>query len=48
MTLEKYNFKQGEATKGTITLNLKKPTHARKLQVSLIGTRKERQGNSTQ
>lgn len=44
--LEKYNFNSGEIVKGTITLNLKKPTYARKLQVSLIGTRKVRHENS--
>ena len=46
MTLEKYNFTPGETAKGTVKLNLKKPTYARKLQVSLIGVRKVRHGNS--
>ena len=35
MMLEKYSFSPGENAKGTISLNLKKPTYARKLQVSL-------------
>ena len=47
LMLEKYSFNPGEVAKGTITLNLKKPTYARKLQISLIGSRKERHGNST-
>ena len=46
LMLEKYNFTPGEVAKGTIKLNLKKPTYARKLQVSLIGVRRVRQGNS--
>jgi len=48
MTLEKYNFTPGEIAKGTVKLNLKKPTYARKLQVSLIGVRRVRRGNSWQ
>jgi len=48
LMLEKFNFNPGEIAKGTITINLKKPTSARKLQVSLIGTRKVRKGTSTQ
>ena len=48
MTLEKYSFNPGETAKGNIKLNLKKPTYARKLQVSLIGVRKVRKGNSWQ
>jgi len=47
LMLEKYNFNPGDVAKGTITINLKKPTYARKLLVSLIGTRKVRKGNST-
>lgn len=51
LMLEKYNFNPGEVAKGTITLNLKKPTYARKLQVSLIGMRRTSQmsgkGSST-
>jgi len=46
LMLEKYNFNPGEMAKGNITINLKKPTYARKLQVSLIGTRRVRKGNS--
>jgi len=48
MTLEKYNFTPGGVAKGTIKLNLKKPTYARKLQVSLIGVRRVRRGTSWQ
>ena len=40
LTLEKFDFKPGESIKGHVTLNLKKPVQARKLQVSLIGKRK--------
>jgi len=47
LMLEKFNFNPGEVAKGAITINLKKPTSARKLQVSLIGTRKVRRGTST-
>lgn len=46
MTLEKYNFNPGEIAKGTITINLKKPTYARKLEIHLIGVRRVRKGNS--
>lgn len=45
LELEKYNFTPGEAAKGTVKLNLKKPEYARKLKLSLVGTRKVRQGN---
>lgn len=45
LMLEKYNFTPGEIAKGTITVNLKKPTYARKLFVSLIGVRRVRRGN---
>jgi hypothetical protein len=48
LTLEKYSFTPGEGAKGAIKLNLKKPTYARKLQVSLIGSRKVRKGTSWQ
>jgi len=48
LMLEKYNFNPGEIAKGTIKLNLKKPTYARKLQISLMGVRKVRKGNSWQ
>ncbi len=47
LTLEKFSFNPGEKAKGTIALNLKKPTYARKLFISLIGTRRERHGNKT-
>ena len=42
MMLDKYNFAPGDTIKGTITLNLKKPTKARKMEVSFIGQRKEK------
>jgi len=42
LTLEKYDYKPGEKIKGVIKLNLKKPTNARKLEIGLIGERKER------
>ncbi len=48
LMLEKYNFNPGEIAKGNITINLKKPTYARKLMVSLIGVRRVRRGNSWQ
>lgn len=48
LMLEKYNFTPGDLAKGTVTLNLKKPTYARKLEVSLIGVRRVRRGNSWQ
>jgi len=41
LTLEKYNYAPGELIKGNIKLNLRKPTTARKLQVSFIGQKKE-------
>jgi len=37
LTLEKYDYKPGDVIKGTITLNLKKPTMARKLEVAFVG-----------
>lgn len=43
LTLERYGFKPGETIKGVVKLNLKKPTRARKLEVGLFGTRRERQ-----
>ena len=46
LMLEKYNFNPGDLAKGTVTINLKKPTYARKLEVSLIGVRRVRRGNS--
>jgi len=46
LRLEKYSFNPGEIAKGNIAVNLKKPTYARKLQVSLIGVRKVRKGTS--
>lgn len=41
LKLEKYDFKPGETIRGEVTLNLKKSIKARKLQISLIGQRKE-------
>ena len=46
LMLEKYDFKPGDTIKGNISLNLKKPVHARKLEVSLIGKRKTRHHTS--
>jgi hypothetical protein len=37
LTLEKNNYKPGEIIKGTVTLQLKKPTMARKLEIILEG-----------
>ena len=42
MMLEKYNYAPGDTIKGTVTLNLKKPTKARKMEVSFIGQRREK------
>lgn len=47
LMLEKYSFNPGEKVKGTITLNLKKSTYARKMFVSLEGMKKERHGSNT-
>ncbi|HUS99073.1 MAG TPA: hypothetical protein VMY59_01995 [Candidatus Thermoplasmatota archaeon] len=43
LTLEKYNYNPGDTIKGTVKLSLKKPTQARKLEVSFIGTKTEKQ-----
>ena len=37
LMLEKYDYKPGDTIKGKVTINLKKPTNARKLEVSFIG-----------
>jgi hypothetical protein len=42
LKLENINFFPGEKIKGTVSINLKKPLQARKLQVGLYGVRKER------
>lgn len=42
LNLEKYDYKPGEKIKGTVKINLKKPTKARKLEIGLFGERKER------
>ena len=49
-TLEKYDYKPGEKINGSVKINLKKPTNARKLEIALIGKRKTttRRGNQTQ
>ena len=44
LMLEKYDYKPGDVIKGTVTLRLKKPMHARKLDVGLIGRKIEHQG----
>ena len=41
--MDKYNFAPGDMIKGTVTLNLKKPTNARELRIGLIGKQKTRQ-----
>lgn len=46
LMLEKYNFAPGDTIKGTVSLNLKKPTKARKMEVKFIGQRKERHTDS--
>jgi hypothetical protein len=43
LTLQKYDYKPGDKIKGTVKLNLKKPTKARKLEVSFIGTKTDKQ-----
>jgi len=43
MKLDKFSFNPGEVVNGTVTINLKKPTYARKLEVSLIGVRRTSQ-----
>lgn len=42
LALDQFNFFPGETVKGTVSINLKKPKKARKLEVALIGQRKER------
>lgn len=41
LELERFDYKPGDTIKGSVVLNLKKPTKARKMFVSLIGERKE-------
>jgi len=41
LTLERGDYKPGDIIKGTITLKLKKPTMARKLEVAFIGEKLE-------
>ena len=43
LILEKYDYKPGDKIKGTVKLNLKKPTKARKLELSFIGTKTDKQ-----
>jgi hypothetical protein len=43
LILEKYDYNPGDKIKGTVKLNLKKPTKARKLEVSFIGTKTDKQ-----
>jgi len=45
LTLEKYDYKPGDKIKGTIKLNLKKPTHAIKLEVAFIGRKVTKQSS---
>jgi len=39
LTLEKYDYKPGDTIKGSVKVNLKKSTQAKKLEVSFIGTK---------
>ena len=45
--LDKYDYKPGEKIKGTIKLDLKKPIQARKLEVSFIGRRVDKQSSAS-
>jgi hypothetical protein len=47
LSLEKYSYKPGEKIKGTIKLDLKKPIQARKLEVSFIGRRVDKQSSAS-
>ena len=47
LSLEKYNYKPGEKIIGTIKLDLKKPIQARKLEVSFIGRRVDKQSSAS-
>jgi hypothetical protein len=47
LTLEKYDYRPGEKIKGMIKLNLKKPVLARKLEVSFIGKRIDKQSSAS-
>ena len=46
LMMEKYNYVPGEIIKGTVSLNLKKPTKARKIEISLLGQRREQYRDS--
>jgi len=39
IALEKYNFSPGEIIKGKVSFELKKPTLAKKLKITLVGVR---------
>ncbi len=43
LKLEKYNYSPGDTIKGNVKLNLKKPTQARKIEVSFIGIKIQQQ-----
>jgi hypothetical protein len=45
LALEKYDYVPGDKIKGRVTLSLKKPTNARKLEVSFIGRKITHQSN---
>ena len=51
VSLNKYQYKPGDVIKGSVGLNLRKPTRARKLVVSLLGkvrtTHRDSKGNMT-
>ena len=46
LKLDKFGFNPGEIATGNVSINLKKPTYARKLQISLMGVRRVRRGNN--
>jgi len=43
LKLDKFSFNPGEVINGTVTINLKKPTYARKLEITLLGVRRTNQ-----
>jgi hypothetical protein len=47
LTLEKYDYTPGDRIKGMVTIQLKKPTKARKLTIALIGRVTEKTRSTT-
>ncbi len=45
LNLERYDYKPGDTIKGTVTLQLKKPINARRLEVGLIGRKIQQQSS---